>query len=140
MKNMKLKLINMVAILLALELQGQEAKITVHVTDESGLAISNAQVSAGFMIALKPGEGWGTAGENGVDAKTDAKGICSLSGQTTAGSIGLSVWKDGYYGNGGQSIIPTNYNSLTRQWEPWNPKVEVVLKQKGIQVPMYARK
>ena len=92
------------------------------------------------MIANKPGVGLGSAGENSVDGKTDTNGFCSLSGQTTAGSIGLSVWKDGYYGNGGQSIIPTNLNSLTRRWEPWNPTVDVVLKMKGIQVPMFARK
>ena len=130
----------MMSILLAFGLHGQEAKITVHVTDESGVGISNAQVSAGFMIANKPGVGWGAAGENSVDGKTDTNGFCSLSGQTTAGSIGLSVWKDGYYGNGGQSIIPTNFNLLARRWEPWNPTVEVVLEQKGIQAPMYARK
>jgi hypothetical protein len=140
MKNMKLKIVGMMATFVAFGLYGQEAKINVHVTDENGLAISNAQISAGFMTANKPGVGWGAAGENGVDGKTDTNGFCSLSGQTTAGSIGLSVWKDGYYDNGGQSIIPTNFNVLTRRWEPWNPTVEVVLKQKGVQVPMYARK
>jgi len=140
MKDAKLKAVGMMTILLAFGLYGQEAKITVHVTDENGVAISNAQVSAGFMIANKPGVGLGSAGANSVDGKTDTNGFCSLSGQTTAGSIGLSVWKDGYYGNGGQSIIPTNLNSLTRQWEPWNPTVDVILKQKGVQVAMYARR
>jgi hypothetical protein len=140
MKKMKLKITSAIAILFTLGLYGQEAKITVHVADESGLAISNAQVRAGFMTALKPGEGWGTGGENNVEGATDTNGFCSVSGQATAGFIGLSVWKDGYYGNGGQRVSTTNIDMLTRRWEPWNPTIEVVLKKKGVQVPMYARR
>jgi hypothetical protein len=139
MKNTQVKLVILIASL-TFDLHGQEAKITAHVTDVDGLAISNAQASAGFMIALKPGEGWGTAGDNEARGITDPDGICSLTGQTTAGSVGLSVWKDGYYDNGGQSVILTNFNSITRLWEPWNQMVEVVLEKIDVQVPMYARR
>jgi hypothetical protein len=76
MKTMKTKLgcILLTSTLLALSLNAQEAKVTVHVTDENGPAISNAHVSVGFMIAMKPGEGWGSAGENNVKIKTDTNG------------------------------------------------------------------
>jgi hypothetical protein len=124
----------------ALGLYGQEAKITVQVTDENGMAISNAQVNAGFMTAMQPGEGWGTGGQNLVSGLTDANGFFSASGQATAGSIGLSVSKDGYYDSGGQSIIPNRLESSSHRWVPWNPLINVVLQKKGIQVPMYARR
>jgi len=137
---MKTKLGSALAILLAFRLHAQEAKITVHVVDESGVAVSNAQASAGFDNALKPGEGWGTGIPTEVSGITDAKGICVLEGKDTAGSVGTAVLKDGYYGSDGYGIVFTNYDSILRRWEPWNPMVEVVLQKKGVQVPMYARK
>jgi len=136
---MKLKLMNMLAIVLAFQLQGQEAKITVHVTDENGVAVSNAQVNAGFNMAIKPGEGWGTGIPTEVAGITDTNGICILTGKDTAGSVGVAASKEGYYGNGGGTLF-TNLDLVLRRWETWNPTIDVVLLKKGIQAPMYARK
>jgi hypothetical protein len=36
----------------------QTARVTVHVTDESGINVTNAQVGAGFNMQMKAGEGW----------------------------------------------------------------------------------
>ncbi len=137
---MKIKITGTIAIFLALGLHGQEAKITVHVADESGLAVSNAQVNVGFSMAIKPGEGWGTGEENVINGRTDTNGIYTVSGKMTAGFLGLSVSKDGFYGSIGQRISTTNFNFITHRWEPWNPTIEVALKKKGVQVPMYARR
>jgi hypothetical protein len=137
---MKTKLGSALTIFLAFGLHAQEAKITLHVVDESGIAVSNAQASAGFDNALKPGEGWGTGIPTEVSGITDVKGICVLEGKDTAGSVGAAVLKEGYYGSDGYGVIFTNYDSILRRWEPWNPMVEVILQRKGVQVPMYARK
>lgn len=63
-----------------------------------------------------------------------------LSGKTSAGSVGVSVTKNGYYGSSGYGAPITNLNFILHRWEPWNPTIEVALKLKGIQVPMSFRK
>jgi hypothetical protein len=139
MNNMKLKAVGLMTILLAFGLNGQEAKITVHVTDEYGVAVSNAQAVAQFQNVLKPGEGWGTGRPTEVRGLTDTNGLCVLTGIGTDGSVGIGVLKDGYY-YGNAEVSFTNGDHILNHWLPWNPTVNIVLKQKGIQVPMYARK
>jgi hypothetical protein len=140
MKNMKLKTIGIIATFLAFGLYGQEAKITVHVTDESGLAISNAQISAGFSFAPKGSGGWGASGENHVNGVTDSNGICAITGNGNGGDVGISIVKEGYYGTTGFGVIFTNLDFILHRWQPWNPTIEVVLQKRGVQVPMYARR
>jgi hypothetical protein len=139
MKNVKQKTVGLMTILLAFGLYGQEAKITVHVTDESGVAVSNAQAVAQFQNALKPGEGWGTGRPTEVRGLTDTNGLCVLTGNGTDGSVGIGILKDGYY-YGSADVSFTNGDHILNRWLPWNPTVEVIIQKKGVQVPMYARK
>jgi hypothetical protein len=139
MNNMKLKTIGIMTILLAFSLYGQEAKITVHVTDENGIAVSNTQAVAQFQNALKPGEGWGTGRPTEVRGLTDTNGLCVLTGNGTDGSVGIGILKDGYY-YGNAEVSFTNGDHILNRWLPWNPRVEVIIQKKGVQVPMYARK
>jgi hypothetical protein len=139
MNKMKLKTISMMPILLAFGLYGQEAKITVHVTDESGVAVSNAQAVAQFQNALKPGEGQGTGRPTEVRGFTDTNGFCVLTGNGTDGSVGIGILKDGYY-YGNAEVAFTNGDHILNRWLPWNPTVEVTIQKKGVQVPMFARK
>jgi hypothetical protein len=139
MNNMKLKTIGIMPILLAFGLYGQEAKVTVHVTDENGIAVSNSQAVAQFQNALKPGEGQGTGRPTEVRGLTDTNGLCVLTGNGTDGSVGVGILKDGYY-YGNAEVSFTNGDHILNRWLPWNPTVEVIIQKKGVQVPMYARK
>ncbi len=138
MKTMKIKSIGIVALtVLAFSVQAYEGRITVHVTDESGIAVSNAQAVVQFENILPPGEGWGSGRPTEAKGLTDTNGNCTITGSSTGGSASIGVRKDGYYyGNAGTLFTNTTLN----RWQPWNPTVEVVLKQKGVQVPMYARR
>ncbi len=119
---------------------GQEGKITVRVTNESGSPITNATVHAGFATAIKPGWGWGAGKPNEIQGLTDTNGVCVLQGSGNGGSVGIGVRKDGYYGSAGYEIVFTNLTgTIMRKWEPWNPTVNVILKQIGAPIPMYAK-
>jgi hypothetical protein len=139
MNNMKLKAVGLMIIFLAFSLCGQEAKITVHVTDENGIAVSYAQAVAQFQNALKPGEGQGTGRPTEVRDLTDTNGMCVLTGNGTDGSVGIGILKEGYY-YGNAEVSFTNGDHILNRWLPWNPTVEVIIQKKGVQVPMYARK
>src|SRR6478609_6050158 len=116
----------------------QTSKITVKVTDESDQIVTNANVSAGFRTKQKPGWGWGSGKASRVVGTTDGNGYCILEGSGDDNGVGVSVTKVGYYGSS-KVFIFTNLNTFTKQWEPWNPTIGVLLKPIGIQVPMYKR-
>jgi len=138
MNTMKIELIVIVALaMVACGLQANECQISIHVTDESGIAVSNAQVVAQFANVLPPGEGWGSGCPTEAKGVTDPSGSCILTGASTGDSVAVGIMKDNYY-HGNAELIFTN--AILSRWMPWNPIVEVVLKQKGVQVPMYARR
>jgi len=127
MKNMKIQSTTVILLALLLcKLQAQEGRITVHALDDSGVAISNAQVVAQFQNALKPGEGWGTGRPTEVRGVTDANGLCVLTANGTDGSVGIGVMKGGYYYESA-GVLFTNGDPVLNRWLPWNPSVKVVL-------------
>lgn len=109
------------------------AKITLKVIDNKGAPIEDADVSVVFAVPKGHGQGWG-ADASVVDGKTNKKGLFTASGKTTEG-VTSSVSKKGYYGGGGGRISFTE-TSFGR-WKPWNPTIEVVLKEKRNPIPMY---
>jgi hypothetical protein len=126
--------------LVATDVLGQEAQITVQVTNESGSPVTNATVHAGFATAIKPGWGWGAGNPNRVEGTTDTNGVCTLQGEGNGGSVGIAAFKDGYYGSSGYLVVFTNLTgTIARKWEPWNPTVNVILKPVGNPIPMYAK-
>ncbi len=135
---MKIKSISFVALtVLAFNVQAYEGQITVHVADENGLAVSDAQTVVQLENILPPGEGWGSGRPTETNGLTDTNGNYVITGNSTGGSVSVAVRKDGYYyGNGGTAFT----NVILNRWQPWNPTVEVVLQKKGVQVPMYARR
>ena len=127
-------------LLSALGVHAQVGQITVRVTDESGSPISDANVSAGFSTMISPGWGWGAGKSNRVKGTTNTNGVCTLRGKGNGGSVGVAASKEGYYGSSGYSIIFTNRTGIIRrEWQPWNPVVNVVLKPIGHPIPMYAK-
>jgi hypothetical protein len=126
--------------LVATDVPGQEGKVTVRVTNEFGSPVTNATVHAGFATAIKPGWGWGAGKPNRVEGVTDTNGVCTLQGEGNGGSVGISAFKDGYYGSSGFLVLFTNLTgTIARKWEPWNPTVNVILKPIGDPIPMYVK-
>jgi hypothetical protein len=140
MKIMKIKSISIVVLIAwTFSVQAHEGRITVHVTDESGIAVSNAETVVQFENILPPGEGWGSGRPTEAKGLTDTNGNCTITASSTGGSVSVGVRKDGYYYGNAEAIF-TNGDLILNRWLPWNPTVEVLLKQKGVQAPMYARR
>lgn len=131
--------IAMMTLLAAGSANAQVGRVTVHVQGESGQAVSNALVGAGFGTLIAPGWGWGGGKPNEVKGFTDANGICVLTGRGNGGDVGISAEKEGYYPSSGYSIDFTNVTGfVSRKWQPWNPTIEVVMRKIVNPVPMYA--
>lgn len=121
----------------------QEGRVTVRVLDyDTGVPITNAQVSAGFDTNIKPGWGWGSGKPNRVTGLTDTNGISVLDGKGDGGSVGIAVVNTaGYYGSSGYQVLFTNVAGVVnKKWQPWNPTVEIRLKRIGNPIPMYAKR
>lgn len=116
------------------------AKITVHVVDESGNPVIGAPVGTGSISGYtQPSGWWGYESEyKEISVPTDKNGIAVIFIPKTESGVAYGVRNfPGYYDGGG------NYQFKevgAGSWQPWNPKVELVLKKIGIQMPMYARK
>lgn len=115
------------------------ARITVHVVDESGQPIANAPVRTGTVDGYRKGsEWWGyETTYREITVLTDKNGIAVMTASVEESRISYGV-RDfpGYYRGGGWYEFK---KSATGWRQPWNPKVELVLKKIGVQVPMYAR-
>jgi hypothetical protein len=112
------------------------AKYTLKIINEDGLPVHNADANVSFMKS-KPG-GWG--GQTYfVEGKTNFEGVFVAEGNTQqTGAYGAG--KDGYY------YTRYDYKGLKevsgvigfRRWEPWNPTLDVVIKQIKKPIAMHA--
>ena len=102
---------------------GAKAKITLRVVDSKGAPVADALVGGGFY----------NHDEKGHDFKerTNEKGEVTLE-DTCVGDLNFGVMKDGYYSTGTTYWFFKNYFDCVKdgRWLPWNPKVEIVLKEK----------
>jgi len=111
---------------------GPTFKFTVKAVDTNGNPISDAETSATFTGSKS----------QVVEGKTDKNGLFSASGATTP-ICGVTVKKEGYYTSGysfEQMILEhldESEKGLFNRWVPWNPTVEVILKEKRNPIPMY---
>jgi len=114
-----------------------KAKITVKVVDEAGSPIEGAKAVIGFTMPRQSG-GWGSVA-TGQNDLTDDEGLFSAEGETEP-HVGLAAMKDGYYRTTDKF---NQFKEITgiigfRKWQPWNPTVELVLKEKKEPIPLYA--
>lgn len=115
------------------------AKVTVRVRDQDGNAVPATSLRiTGDSAALKK------------NPETDKEGASNRDGLLeielkSKGEIWITAEKAGYYRSEG---LAYNYRSIPnemerafsrKRWEPWNPTVEVTLKQIIKPIPMYAR-
>jgi len=112
------------------------AKITIKVVDEQGNPIENAK--AGIALESPKSNSWGTNIKL-LSGLTDTDGLFSDEGETSP-YVGLSAFKEGYYGVGSSFNKFTDTTGILgfRKYQPWNPTVELVLKKVINPIPMYA--
>jgi len=111
-------------------------KITVKAVDPCGQPIPDAYARVTFYTPKGLGKGLGT-NHNTVRGKTDVNGFFTASAPTIR-TCGMGASKEGYYG-ASKSFTFTERSFLNR-WKPWNPTVEVKLKEARNPVPMYAKR
>jgi len=116
-----------------IDLYGASAELTFHVTDSEGRDVSGATLTACFRIFEKTVE---------KTAKTDKNGIFVAEGKTD-GEIVYFVKKEGYYNT--QATFSFNRHTDTAdvkngKWIPWNPTIEVTLKEIRNPIPMYVKR
>ena len=116
------------------------AKITLHVVNQDGQPVSDTEIEAGFFIDdgnMPQFKKW-----------PDKNGYVSFESPvlTDAGfsNTRYASWRnpdvvDKYYTTSIHYNF-TNYNESvkTGKWQPWNPTIEMVLKEKKKPIPMYA--
>ena len=115
---------------------GALAKATIHVVDDSGFNVTNANVS----VALFPRDSY--ANVNVLNYNTDTNGNVVIKG-ITVGDMNYTVTKKGYYKSKGKHIF--YHRNLDKpiikgKWQPWNPIIKVILREKKNPIPMYAKR
>jgi hypothetical protein len=106
-----------------------EWKITLHLVDEAGQPVREAQTTVGY---IKPGT---SSDIERITGSNDDNGSFTASGRSWA-RLYFSAEKTNYY------ITLQHYDigtSAKTRYEPWNPTITLVLKKIGEPIPMYAK-
>lgn len=108
------------------------AKLTIKVIDTEHQVIQGAKVVIGFTKAKTIG--WGTISD-GVEGISDENGMFVGAGSGSS-YVTIRVFKEGYYFSGQKY----EFKKVSfHRWQPWNPTIEIVLKEKKNPVPMYLK-
>lgn len=140
---MKLRTLLLLTILLiAFQVQGEErpeGQITFKVVDDTGKPLPGIEVGMATFIRHKPGPNFGSDVSDGPKAKTNEKGIVTLTYPSKTGRFRYSVKQTpGYYYDQGDEYAATH--SKDGKWLPWNPMIELIFRPVLNPVPMYARR
>ena len=109
-------------------------KITLHIINEDRSPISNATAFVDYYIPATPPEK--EAGDKWTSL-TDSNGLFTAT--VHAGKhIGYGAEKSGYYPTA--NLEYTFLNQVANKWQPWNPTVDIVLKQVIKPISMYAKR
>ena len=115
---------------------GAEAKITLHVTDSLGNSVEGATV-IGFLYPKTESEA------EIINGLTDKNGLFSISGKTRSFVEYVTEKEDYYPQKRGTHWV---FSRKTKEpcfkdgrWVPWNPTIEVTLKEKRNPIPMYSK-
>ncbi|MDD2230690.1 MAG: hypothetical protein PHY48_14990 [Candidatus Cloacimonetes bacterium] len=113
---------------------GAEAKVTLRVIDSRGAPVPEAEIQMAFF----PQDSYEAAKIS--KGLTDKDGLFVVSGKTVD-DISFSTSKTNYY------VTSRKFHFYRRgtecikngRWQPWNPTLEVVLKEKRKPIPMYTK-
>ena len=136
------------------ELPIPTAKMTFRVKDDFGKVVSGAMVKMSTFREWIPGEGFGKDVHEEIEGVTDTNGVVSLTipakraeieyrviteGRGSGYGFGVKIKVDGkiYYHDIGGDF---RFKALEKNnWQPWNPVVDIQLKEVVNPIPMYAR-
>ncbi|MFO7871009.1 MAG: carboxypeptidase-like regulatory domain-containing protein [Kiritimatiellia bacterium] len=112
--------------------KGAYLRTTFKILDTDGKPVAGAYIQAGYSSPRKDG--------NWSKGHTNTNGLYTATGHTSD-RMTYTVTKDGYYESGGE-YFPFRKASpqvTGDKWQPWNPTLTVVLKQKKNPIRMYAK-
>jgi hypothetical protein len=112
---------------------GMDAKVTLHVVDQDGKDVPNADINVHFSCNNRRNEA--------ILGKTDIKGCFTATDRLT-GEIIYIVTKEGYYRT--RSIFRLMQRDIRSfengRWIPWNPTLLVTLKEIRKPIQMHVKK
>jgi hypothetical protein len=110
-------------------LHGAEAKVTLRVMDSEGKEVPDASVNLTFAFRQK---------NKPLKGLTDSNGLFVAQGTLTEDII-YRVTKAGYYETFARFFMAKAATRCVEngRWIPWNPTLEVALKEKRKPIPMY---
>jgi hypothetical protein len=113
--------------------KGADARFMLHVVDQDGNEVADADVVVLFPFNGRKG--------NTISGKTDVGGLFSAGDRTTGEPI-FSVTKKGYYKTSSKfGFLKIGTRTLKDgRWIPWNPTIQVTLKEMRNPIPMIAKK
>lgn len=111
---------------------GAEAKVTLRVIDSRGAPVPGADIQMAFF----PKDSYEAA--KITKGLTDKDGLFVVSGKTVD-DISFSASKADYYVTSRKFHFYWRGTACVKngRWQPWNPTLEVVLKEKRKPIPMY---
>ncbi len=111
---------------------GAKGQVTLCVVDSQGTVVTNASIKAGFYNPRK--------GDDVCIGQTDSNGLFTASGNSID-DMNYSIGKDGYYETIGKHVFyrRTTQPVVDGRWQPWNPTLPAVLKERRNPVAMYAK-
>jgi len=112
-----------------------KAKVTIHVVDETGQPVTNANIAVGFY---QGGNAWvGETKSETIRGTSDSNGLFSAQGRCI-NDVSMFAEKEGCYRTSAERYF---YNTKMKKgrWQPWNPTNTIVLKQIKNPIPMYVR-
>ena len=113
-------------------LNGAELCMTFRVTDTQGVPVTNAQATAYFHFLNRDRSERRTF-------VTDTNGMCTVKGLCSLEMTG-NFSKEGYYTSGfGHRVFTKTPDIKDGKWQPWNPIIEITLKEKRNPMPMYVK-
>ncbi|MDD4018215.1 MAG: hypothetical protein PHV28_09740 [Kiritimatiellae bacterium] len=108
--------------------------ITLYVVDSTGAPVPRATVRGAFFNQWLPKD------KRRFEIETDADGTVSLENNNT-GFVNFTVEKKAYYVSVFRYWFLKNGYDCAKdgRWLPWNPTVDVVLKEKRTPIPLYTK-
>ena len=113
---------------------GALARITFHVTDSQGNSVSNAEAKIHFSLSNR--QGLDVIGRTDTHGFFVAEGLCS-------GEIYYRFTKDDHFETRHKHILLSRNSDFVHikegRWQPWNPTIEVILKEVRNPVSLYVK-
>ncbi len=114
--------------------KGARARVTLRVVDSTGKCVPHARVRLNFMFFERK--------NNFETGLTDTNGLFSAE-RDTMSECNWFIEKEGYYDTEGMHSFAANLTNDSvkgDRWQPWDPTLEVVLKERRKPIPMFTKR